>query len=224
MNQHFKALAMNMLQGDLPISHYCWDVVFQGFSSDAVLLKYLRVIFLLLLSLLLGLSRYVDGQTPGVLRSGWYFLWLKQTALEFIVLSASWESGGIFRKQSGLGYSCVKCLPSVFLKLALCWTSEVSMGQGYVPAAPWLLLWVREFWAMVSPLCVSARMMLCVLLSMINLAMWISFHQGCSWWGLSTFLTCQCLKLPHGIWAPLWRCPKLCKAFHLNSYSSSPSF
>lgn len=28
----FKTLATNMLKGDLPISHYCWAVVSQGFS------------------------------------------------------------------------------------------------------------------------------------------------------------------------------------------------
>lgn len=104
-----------MLKGDLPISHDCWAVVSQGFSSYAVLLKYWKVIFLLLLSLVVALSRYVDGQTPGVLRAGWYFLWWKQTALEFIVISVSWESGNAFRKPSLVwGDSCAMYLQSFF--------------------------------------------------------------------------------------------------------------
>lgn len=145
-----KTLAVSMLKGDLPISHHCWAVVSQGFSSYAVLLKYLEVIFLLRLSLLVGLSSYVDGQTPGVLRAGWHFLWWEQTALEFIVISVSWESGNVFRKPSLVwGDSWAMYLQSFFffsLKLAFSWTSEVSR------AVPCFLLWVGEFWTTVSPL------------------------------------------------------------------------
>lgn len=73
----FEDTSSEYAAGELPISHYCWDVVSQGSFSYAVLLKYLKVIFLLLLSLLVGFSRYVDGQTPGVLRAGWYFSLVK---------------------------------------------------------------------------------------------------------------------------------------------------
>lgn len=210
---------MNMLKGDLPISRYCWAVVSQGFSSYAVLLKYWKVIFLLLLSLVVALSRYVDGQTPGVLRAGWYFLWWKQTALEFIVISVSWESGNAFRKPSLVwGDSCAMYLQS--FSPEACFLLN-KWGQQAVPR---LLLWVGEFWNHGLATFVSAWMMRCVLLPMISLEISISSRRDCGWWGLSAFLTCQCLKLPHGIPAPLSRCPKLCKAFHLNSYSSSPSF
>lgn len=131
MNQHFSDTSNEYAEGDLPISHDCWAVVSQGFSSYAVLLKYWKGIFLLLLSLLVALSRYVDGQTPGVLRAGWYFLWWKQTALEFIVISVSWESGNAFRKPSLVwGDSCAMYPQSFFFFPEACFLLNKWGQQG----------------------------------------------------------------------------------------------
>jgi len=43
------------------------EILLQGFSLCTILLKYLKVIHVLLLALLVSLSRYVGRQTPGVL-------------------------------------------------------------------------------------------------------------------------------------------------------------
>lgn len=150
MNQHFSDTSNEYAEGDLPISHDCWAVVSQGFSSYAVLLKYWKGIFLLLLSLLVALSRYVDGQTPGVLRAGWYFLWWKQTALEFIVISVSWESGNAFRKPSLVwGDSCAMYPQSFFFFSWSLLSVEQVRSAGLFPA--FCSRW-ESFEIMVSPL------------------------------------------------------------------------